>query len=344
MGKVALIGNGHIAKATYIKYFRERNKDYEICAVVNPNVESAKKFIKENSIKKSYKNIDQMLMNEHPDLVIVCSPNRYHYEHVMKCLSKNIHVFCEKPPAMNSKQAKEMYNLAKDNKLFLAYNFPHRYSEETKILRKNIKKLGDVYFIEANAIRKHGIPTWGKFTEKSIQGGGPLIDIGIHILDAALYILNYPKIKSVYANQYTSLSHEKIKAFINNTENNEYTIEDSLFGTIEFENGAILRINTSYLLNVESDEFNIRMVGKQYGANLYPLKIFTNIDMDLIEYEEKNEVTEPLNRFGCLEEFCRKIKKNQFSTQEANEGYMIQYLIESLYLSAETGEKVILKY
>ncbi|MDO1885558.1 Gfo/Idh/MocA family oxidoreductase, partial [Escherichia coli] len=109
------------------------------------------------------------------------------------------HVMCEKPPAMTPHQADEMRLAARKAGKVLAYDFHHRFALDTQLLRDAVMNgtLGEIYFTSAQALRRCGVPGWGVFTNKSLQGGGPLIDIGIHMLDAAMYVLGFPAVKRV---------------------------------------------------------------------------------------------------------------------------------------------------
>ncbi|MDQ7863597.1 Gfo/Idh/MocA family oxidoreductase [Peribacillus frigoritolerans] len=77
-----------------------------------------------------------MFQAEQPDIVSVCTPNRYHYENVIKALEYGCHVMCKKPPAISAVEAKHMYEVANESNLILAYNFHHRFADDVNILRK----------------------------------------------------------------------------------------------------------------------------------------------------------------------------------------------------------------
>src|SRR5690606_5201048 len=109
--------------------------------------------------------------------VSVCTPNRFHHQHVMQALSYGCHVMCEKPPAMTPEQAGEMRKAARRAGKVLAYDFHHRFASDTQLLREQVVAgtLGEIYVTTAKALRRCGVPGWGVFTNKELQGGGPLI-------------------------------------------------------------------------------------------------------------------------------------------------------------------------
>ncbi|MBM7711120.1 Gfo/Idh/MocA family protein [Enterococcus xiangfangensis] len=341
MKKVAIVGAGQVAEKVHAAYYRTKPEEFILAAVVDPDLARGVLFCQNNQFKNAYTTIEEMLTKENPDIVSICTPNRFHYDSVMSVLEAGCSVFCEKPPAMTSIEAKNMWKLAEEKEAILAYDFQHRYSPEAKMLKENIALLGDIYYSEANALRRSGVPGWGNFIDKELQGGGPLIDYGIHMLDTALYLLDFPTINAVSAYQYQKIGPKKNQGTFGTWDPAKYTVEDSLFGTIEFKNGGILRINTSFALNIQPEkELDIQLCGDQAGANLYPGKIYTDQAGEL-KIIKQIDVAENNNHFTSIDNFYRKVIGDpQAVTADGRQGYIIQRVIEALYQSAETGGKV----
>lgn len=341
MKKVAIVGAGQVAEKVHAAYYQTKPEEFLLTAVVDPDLARGEAFCRKNQFKKAYTSISEMLTEEQPDIFSVCTPNRFHYDSVMQALEAGCSVFCEKPPAMTSAEAKKMWKQAEEKDVVLAYDFQHRYSPEARMLKENIGLLGDIYYSEANALRRSGVPGWGNFIDKELQGGGPLIDYGIHMLDTALYLLDFPEIKTVSAYQYQKIGTKKNQGTFGFWDPTKYTVEDSLFGTLEFENGGILRINTSFALNIQSEKvLDIQLCGDQAGANLYPGKIYTD-QMGQLEILKQIDLTENNNHFISIDNFCRKAAGDpQAMIADGRQGYIIQRVIEALYQSAEIGGKV----
>lgn len=187
--RVAIIGAGQVADKVHASYYATRS-DVHMVAVMDSRLEQAQAFAERYAIPSAWQDAHEMLQTVKPDVVSVCSPNRFHFEHVMAALEAGCHVMCEKPPAMTPQQADQMRIAARKAGKVLAYDFHHRFATDTQQLREAVMNgtLGEVYFTSAQAVRRCGVPGWGVFTNKSLQGGGPLIDIGIHMLDAAMYV------------------------------------------------------------------------------------------------------------------------------------------------------------
>lgn len=341
MKKVAIIGAGQIAEKVHAAYYQDKRDRFALAAVVDPDLQRAEAFCRTNHFQKAYDDTETMLAAEAPDLVHVCTPNRFHHHNVLMALASGAAVFCEKPPAMTSAEAAEMQAVAEANQTILAYDFQHRYSDESRFLKENFSKLGEVYFTEANALRRSGVPGWGSFIDKNAQGGGPLIDYGIHMLDTAMYLLDFPEVASVQATSFQKIGTKKSAGTFGSWDPQKFTVEDSLFGTVFFANGGILRINTSFALNIQQEKLlDVQFCGDQAGANLYPAKLYEDQAGQLVMLGELSG--EPvIDSQRGVDHFVRKASGDDSAEiADGRQGYIIQRLIEALYRSAETGERV----
>ncbi|MGN8646612.1 Gfo/Idh/MocA family protein [Gracilibacillus sp. HCP3S3_G5_1] len=343
--KVAIIGGGQVAETTHIPIYQNR-EDIDLIAVMGHRKASAQAFARRHNISGIYTDVTEMLSKEQPDIVSVCTPNKYHFQYVKKALEAGCHVLCEKPPSISSAEAKMMAEIAKKHNRILAYNFQHRFSKEVSIVRQNYNggTLGEVYHTKVSALRRSGVPGWGNFTNKDIQGGGPLIDIGIHMLDSALYILGFPKVAKVTAKMYRKIGPYKSEGTFGKWDPQKYEVEDSLFGFIELENGGLIQVETSFALHIKPEKvLNIEFSGSKSGASLYPLEIYTDEKGKLISLYDREVTNERDTATKSIETFidhCQGYHSPLIANGE--QGYFIQTLIEALYQAAETGESVYL--
>ncbi len=339
--KVAIIGAGQVAETVHIAYYRTR-EELELVAVVDPDTAAADAFAERNHIAKVYANIADLFANETIDIVSVCTPNRFHHQATLTALANGCHVMCEKPPALTAREAKEMWQLAEENGKILAYDFHHRFADDAVFLREKVKEgiLGDVYVVKAQALRRCGIPGWGTFTDKDLQGGGPLIDIGIHMLDAALFVLGFPKVKQVNAHMFQEIGTKKSEGMFGKWDPSKYTVEDSLFGTIEFESGAILQLETSFALNMkEKSIMNVSFYGNKAGAQLFPAEIFTDEKGELVSLYQKQEADEKRHE-KSMKAFVDRCLGEDVLLADGEQGTIVQQIVEALYQSAEKGESI----
>ena len=132
--------------------------------------------------------------------------------------------------------------------------YQNRFRYDVQVLKKacDAGDLGEIYYGEANAIRRKAVPTWGVFPDKSKQGGGPLIDIGTHALDITLWCMNNYDVDTVSGQVFYKLGHLP-EAAEGNTygpwDTDTFEVEDSAMGFIKMKNGALINLRASWALN-----------------------------------------------------------------------------------------------
>ena len=224
----AIIGFGVVGKRR--KFFIEKNKNYNLKYISDINFK--KNFLKKKI--KFYKYYDEILNQKDLDVIFVTLPNYLAPIVTKKSLSKKLHVFCEKPPAKNLRDLKQVINIEKKNKgLKLKYGFNHRYHGsvlKAKEILKN-KKLGKILNIRA-VYGKSKIVTFNKNewrAKKKYAGGGILLDQGIHLIDLILFFHGeFTKYKSFISNKFW-----------------KYDVEDNVFSIMQDKKGVIASIHST---------------------------------------------------------------------------------------------------
>ena len=336
--RVAIIGAGQVADKVHASFYSAR-KEVQLVAVCDSNPQQAQAFAERYAIRHFFTDAQTLLRECRPDVVSVCSPNRFHYEHVMQALAAGCHVMCEKPPAMTPQEADDMRRAAHRAGKVLAYDFHHRFALDSQLLRQRMEngELGDVYVTNARALRRCGVPGWGVFTNKALQGGGPLIDIGIHMLDAALFVLGFPRVKRVTAHAYQKLGNRKNSGQFGYWDPSAYTVEDAVFATLEFANGGILRLETSFALNITPQSvMNVEFCGDKAGATLFPAHIYEDVDGELVTLLQREKADEKRHQ-RSMEAFLDAVQGKPAPIADADQGYLIQQLVAAIYQAAQTG-------
>lgn len=334
--RMAIIGAGQIAQVTHIPNYKKM-EEVEIAAICDNNLEAAESAAKKFDISAFYDSHIKMLELVKPDAVTVCVPNKFHCQIVKDALSYGCHVLCEKPPAITAEEAKEMEAFAAEKKLLLSYGFHFRHSEQVALLKQMIEQheMGEIYHAEVKWNRRRGIPGWGNFTNKEMQGGGPLIDIGAHMLDAALYLMGYPEISYVCAKAGDLLGKESKAGLMGSWDAGKFTIEDGLFGFVQFKNGASLQIQTTFALNCkERDERTILLFGSKAGASVFPLEVYGEERGQLTNKEYPFMETKDLHEKSVVRFVGACLGKQELLVTAAQGSY-VQELICALYQSAE---------
>ena len=196
--KIAVIGVGNISRNHIDGYLSHPN--VELYALCDINEETLKKKGEKYGITRLYTSEEEMLAQcPEIDAVSVCTWNNGHAPATIMALNAGKHVLCEKPMALNAKEAQEMINAAKKNGKKLMVGFVRRFGNDAAITRDFIDAgdLGELYYAKATYLRRNGCPG-GWFSDKARSGGGPLIDLGVHVIDLVRYLMNGPKPVSAY--------------------------------------------------------------------------------------------------------------------------------------------------
>ena len=219
-----------------------------------------------------YTDYREMLKDKSLDIVLVLTPNNMHCEITVAALNAGKHVICEKPMAMNYAEAKKMLEARDKSGKILTIGYQNRYRSDALYAKKLAEKnyFGDIYYAEAHAVRRRGVPTWGVFIDKEKQGGGPLIDIGTHALDLTLFIMNNYEPAYCVGKTFHKLNKQR------NTGNSggdwdvdKFTAEDSAFGFVVMKNGAVIYLKSSWALNIaDYNEACAVLCGDKAGADL----------------------------------------------------------------------------
>ncbi len=330
----AVIGTGHIAQTVHIPGFIAA-AGTELTAICSRDIKRAKEIAKEYSVPLAFDTTDQLLKEAKPDIVVVCTPNAFHYDVVIKALRAGCHVFCEKPAATNYAHARHMAEVSIQADRLLAYNFPFRQKPETAVIKQRIAEdfFGTIYHINARFLRRRGIPHWGNFINKDIQGGGALMDIGIHILDLALHVLGFPPVKNVLASTYDLIGKQESTAIGEKWDHTKFTVEDACFAHLNFQNKSSITLQAAFALNTKTDrDTNMEIFGSKAGALLSPFELYRdkNGEAEIINtsFPEKNI------QQSSIETFIKACEGTKTNICTATEGAQLQQLIEMMYSTA----------
>jgi predicted dehydrogenase len=348
MGKlrVAILGTGNIAAKAHLPAFMADER-VEIAGLCNRHIERARAMALSCGNPPVFEDYVELLEKIKPDVVSVCFPNNLHYVAVKASLESGAHVLCEKPPTIKLSEAIDLEKSAKEKNLMLAYNLHWRASAEARLLLDIAAKgdtnlsLGKVYAAETKYLRRRGIPGWGSFTDKEIQGGGALIDVGVHCLDLAWLLMGRPKPLYCVGATFDTIGKRGGTGALGQWSGEKFEVDDAAFGFIRFEGGSCLSVQTAWAINQpEGDIFSIRLYGDRAGASLFPLSIHGErggvpFDMDFPGlFKEKSYLYE-----STVKAFLDGCEGKGEPLCPAHDGTVVQAMLEALYESASSGRE-----
>ncbi|MEM3503589.1 MAG: Gfo/Idh/MocA family oxidoreductase [Candidatus Micrarchaeia archaeon] len=242
---VGLLGYGSIAKAHVHAYrdipvfFPKSNGEIKVKWIFGREKQRAENFAKTYGIEKYTTVVDDILKDDSVSIIDNVLPNKYHYELCIRAIEAGKNVICEKPLALNFKQAVEMYVRAEKQGIVHGVMFNYRFLPAIRLAKKIINEgmLGKIYHFRAVYLEDFALdPTsplvWRYI--KSEAGSGSLGDDGSHIVDMARYLVGEIKrvcgISKIYIKERPMPSNNSKKGYVET--------DDQFLALLEFENNV----------------------------------------------------------------------------------------------------------
>lgn len=293
-----------------------------------------------------YTSYEEMLQAEQPDAVSVTTPNCMHRDMTVKAMEAGAHVLTEKPMAPNAADAAIMLEASKRTGKLLGVNFNRRFETCCRAAKRlyDEGRLGKVYFVTTHWHRSRGVPWWYPLKNAiTIVGGGPLIDLGCHMMDRALHICGYPKIVEVMGGAWLAVSQEEARQ----RGIEVFSVEDFGAAMLRTEDGAMFEVESSWASNREEEYVETRIYGTKGGVQM---KV-TLGEEDLEEYhaflpEGNTVVTHPLCKFAPEDngnehdDFIDAILNHRQPLCTGEEGLALCRIVDAIYESARSGKAV----
>jgi predicted dehydrogenase len=285
------------------------------------------------------------------DVVDICTPNVFHSEIAVAALEAGEHVFCEKPDAVSVAEATRMRDAAKASGKLLMVMRNNRFRPEVRWLRQHIQAggMGELYTGRCGWIRRRGIPgKGGWFTTKALSGGGPLIDLGVHMLDLAVWLMGDPKPVAVTGATYCKFAKDEASdsvhsAFGEKKAGGTFDVEDLATGFVRFANGATLQIEFSWASNIEAEKNFVELRGTKAGFNLDgdTLKLFTERDGAMYDVQPRNYPRLKVGGHGGhLYHFIDCVLGRDKPINTPQDGLNMIKVLTAVYESAQKGKEV----
>ena len=349
--RVGIVGCGGIAMGAHTPaYLMEKRVEVAgVCDIIPERAQKAqKRFFHSAKVYTDYK---EMLKDESLDYIDICTPNYLHSIIAVDALNAGKHVLCEKPDAVSVEEALKMNEAAKKNGKTLMVIRNNRYLGPSQELKSIIEKgtFGEIYCGRCGWVRRRGIPgKGGWFTTKAQSGGGPLIDLGVHMIDLAIWLMGNPTPVSVSGGTFTKFadcdsSDSANSDFGDKVEGGTFDVEDLAMGLIRFDNGAVLQIEFSWASNIRKEHRFVELRGTEAGctwkngvAEIYYEK---NGKQKNKKLSKKNSL---LGHNGNISHFVDVLEGKAQPIFVPEQGIDMIKILCAMYESAKTGREVLL--
>ena len=342
--RIGVIGTGGIANGAHLPGYAQIPDECEIVALCDIDPEALRKTQdKYPQARHTFTDYRELLVLDEIDAVSVCTPNYVHHRPTVDALLAGKHVLCEKPIAMNAREAREMVDTARRAGKILQIGYNSRFSPANQALKRFVAagELGEIYYARAQALRVRGIPGWGVFIDKEKQGGGPLVDIGVHILDLTLWLMGHPK--PTFASGVTFQkfgTRPDVVGFMGQWDHEKFTVEDMAAAFIRFENGATVVLECSFVANLKEEQHGTTLLGTAGGAQTNPLTITQERHGSVFSFEPRLPTRSVNTHHAEVKDFVACVREGREPLVTGEHGLMVAQICDAIYQSAEQGREV----
>lgn len=348
--KVGLIGVGGIAR-THVPGWAA-STHAELVAASDINTTVLEEWGRLHGVSKLSTDPADLFHDPDIDIIDICTPNMYHAPLTIAALEAGKHVICEKPLAPTPKEIRKMIE-ARDRSgkmLMTAQHF--RFKGNSQAMKREIEAgaLGDIYHARGWMLRRNGFIPTASFVAKQHSGGGPCIDIGVHILDLTLWLMGNPKPVAVSGVAKAPLAHLEGQFpawFPDRPLSNEWDVEDFAAAFVRFENGATLVLEVSWLLHhdIEGEDMQMWLYGTQGGCH-WPKGDFLSSNYQTRQLYNRTIkiVKDPMepHALECVE-FAKAIAEEAPSPVQAEQSLQVMAILDGIYRSQAEGREVLIE-
>lgn len=331
--KVAIVGFGFIAEKGHLPTYRSRG-DIDLTAVVDPITSRRAAALRQYRDIRVYENLSELLEEyaHEIDIVDVCLPNSMHLDTVRQALKAKKHVLCERPLAINKGEYDELVQLAKKQNcvLYPCHSFKFAPSVVHAAYLINSGEIGKPLFASFNIFAggyPKGVPQWQADwrRNKSIAGGGIMIDFGLDAISAAQTLFGG--------------SPQRISAHIRNLAKTDNQMEDLAVLCLDWE-GKFVNINLS-LLGDSMAKSSLRIQGTKGEINIENNDVFLSKKNQPVEHfflpTYLDDPARPNWLNGLLDDLIESINSGNLEPYALQEAALVLEAIEKTYQSSDNG-------
>ncbi len=321
--------------------------DAELRAIADLSPERRAAFIEEfGKPPVVYETFDELLADPTLDAIVISLPNFLHHPASLAVLQSGRHVLCEKPPTMNAGEMLELEAESDARKLVYFFGRQSRFSPEMIAGREIVQAgtLGPIHRAEARWLRSRcipvGIDAW--FTDKRRSGGGVLIDLGVHALDSAWFLMNHPRPVSVSAKVSQTFAHLVPDVAIND-------VDDCASAFVRFEDGSLIDLFVTWAGHHPEDPIaadteqkngfiNTTLHGQKGTLALHPPTLVTG---DQNTTTSQSIEVGPEQSFDLqMQDFIDAILGRKAPTNSARQAVHLMEMLDAIYQSSESGREI----
>ena len=262
--RVAIVGTGAIAQIAHLPVLRKM-RGVDVVALCDIDRAKARALADRFEVPDVYTDLEDLFTGSAPDAIVISTPSLLHQPYVLEAIAAGVDVLCERPLALTTRGVQtilEAASLAK-RKVIVANN--HRFRSDVQALDRFLRggELGTLTGFRAGAYQQHGTVS-GWRLNRAESGGGALFDLGLSLVDLAMWLADYAQPQRVWAHV--------------NRPRGQNSVEEAALLTLECANGMACTFDLSWSYIGDTDRWWFESISSRGSARLAPLRVVKEIN------------------------------------------------------------------
>jgi predicted dehydrogenase len=326
------------------------NPDAELIAVADPSRERVTAFADRFGVSTVLESAEQLVALDAVDAVYIAVPNYLHAAISTMALQAGKHVLQEKPLALSLADAAPLAAAARQSGKHFMLGMNQRFAPPVQRARQLVEqgRIGRPYHCKAYWRRRTGIPGIGSwFTRKELSGGGGLLDIGVHMLDNALYLLDNFRPRSVSGATYTEFGNRGLGEGgwgMSARAGEQFDVDDFATAVIKLDGGATVLVEAAWAMHLDrTNDMNVELYGTEGAIDTYGERLSRQADdgYHIIESPDAGELTYP--HASRMHHFVNVILGREEPCVTLDQVLSVQRVLDAIYRSAASGREVVIQ-
>ncbi len=330
--RIGIVGLGWVAQVFHLPILK-RTPEADVVCLCDRDKSKLRAVAEKYGIKRTYSSVGEMLAAEQLDAVDICTTTNAHKEVALTCLEAKKDLFIEKPVARKYEEAVAIAEAAHRTKRKVMVGMNNRFRPDTMILRSFVENhdLGKVFYVKTGWLKKLTTESgWMRHKDKS--GGGVFLDLGIVVLDLALWMTGFPEVKRVSTSAY---SHKTPG------------VEDSAAVFLTMKDDTTITVEVSWSFYIENELFYCNVYGDAGSAKINPLKIHKEMHGNIVNVTPSKTEAEPVqfkrSYENELKHFLGAVRGIHPVISTVDESVHRMKIVDAIYKSAQRGREIYFK-
>ncbi|MCX6140110.1 MAG: Gfo/Idh/MocA family oxidoreductase [Candidatus Kapabacteria bacterium] len=328
---IVLVGAGNIAQSIHLPLLSSAS-GVKIVAICDRQISKARILAEKYAVPYAFRTLEEALDLPGVDAVFVTTSTDAHAAIAMQAIAGGKHVFIERPAARTLQETKDIQALARKNGVQVMVGMNHRFRPDVVSMKNAVDRgeIGNVYYVKAGWVKQRSTDArW--LANADMSGGGVLVDLGIAVLDMILHVFDFGRVRSVTASTF----HHETKS-----------VEDVVVAMLQFENGAVATIETSWSLVRAEDLYYCNVFGKKGSAYINPYRLVARSGTGIqstVSPQKKTQMEIYKKSYESeLKAFVNAVRGLVPMISTIDEALERMKVVEALYASAEQKKEIVL--